>query len=559
MITTAIHSEPIDLGRQGENLARTIEIDISAWRAEFGEGTVQLLHQRQDDSAPYPVAVEQTGDVVRWAITSADTARVGYGAAQLLFFAAGDVLAKQCIYRTCVSPSLGQSAGEPPEAQQPWVERVLAEAAKVTGMSARAVELPAGAEPTADYADGILTIGIPLGDVSEAQVAQAVADYLVAHPIQERDPTVPAWAKQPDKPSYTADEVGAIAQTELQAAVATALAEAKASGAFDGAPGPQGEQGPQGIQGETGPQGAPGVGIQSVVQTTESTEDGGTNVITVTKTDGTTSTFAVRNGSTGPAGADGKDGAPGADGQDGTTPTIGDNGNWFIGDTDTGKPSRGEIGPAGADGTTGADGKSAYAYAVEGGYTGTEMEFNEKLAKEKFVNPNALTFTGAVTGSYDGSVPITVNIPDGGSVMGGCTFCLEAETTEEVSAVNWSLPINWDKIIQLNIYADVPNQDADLALYAYFGGTNYKSIGTLTAGVKNGIDMYILRTSSDFCTIGTAIVKSYPENAKPVMPTQVIYMQSGQNTLRLYSNTSGVNFPVGTKFVIWGVYVHENP
>lgn len=120
MITTAMnHSEPIDLGRQGENLARTIEIDISAWRAEYGEGTVQLLHQRHGDSAPYPAVVEQAGDVVRWSITAADTARVGYGAAQLLYFAAGDVLAKQCTYRTCVSPSLGRSAGEPPEAQQP--------------------------------------------------------------------------------------------------------------------------------------------------------------------------------------------------------------------------------------------------------------------------------------------------------------------------------------------------------------------------------------------------------------------------------------------------------
>ena len=45
--------------------------------------------------------------------------------------------------------------------------------------------------------------------------------------------------------------------------------------------------------GSPGPQ---GVGISSVVQTTESTVSGGTNVITVTKTDGTTSTFNVRNG-----------------------------------------------------------------------------------------------------------------------------------------------------------------------------------------------------------------------------------------------------------------------
>ena len=41
----------------------------------------------------------------------------------------------------------------------------------------------------------------------------------------------------------------------------------------------------------------------------------------------------------------GKPGMPGKPGDDGITPHIGDNGNWFIGDTDTGKPSRGEPGP----------------------------------------------------------------------------------------------------------------------------------------------------------------------------------------------------------------------
>lgn len=42
-----------------------------------------------------------------------------------------------------------------------------------------------------------------------------------------------------------------------------------------------------------------GVGIQSVEQTTTSTEDNGENVITVTKTDGSQSTFKVRNGGKG--------------------------------------------------------------------------------------------------------------------------------------------------------------------------------------------------------------------------------------------------------------------
>ena len=52
----------------------------------------------------------------------------------------------------------------------------------------------------------------------------------------------------------------------------------------------------KGDPGINGTNGTNGVGISSVVQTTESTVSGGTNVITVTKTDGTTSTFNVRNG-----------------------------------------------------------------------------------------------------------------------------------------------------------------------------------------------------------------------------------------------------------------------
>ena len=80
-------------------------------------------------------------------------------------------------------------------------------------------------------------------------------------------------------------------------------------------------------------------------------------------------------------------------------------------------------------------GKSAYQYAVEGGYTGTEAEFAAKLAAEKFANPNALTFTGAVTGSYDGSAPLSVEIPSGGgsggSGGGEWQTILTGETTVE--------------------------------------------------------------------------------------------------------------------------------
>lgn len=47
------------------------------------------------------------------------------------------------------------------------------------------------------------------GSVSAEQIATAVEEYMAAHPFTETDPTVPEWAKQPEKPTYTASEVGA--------------------------------------------------------------------------------------------------------------------------------------------------------------------------------------------------------------------------------------------------------------------------------------------------------------------------------------------------------------
>lgn len=49
----------------------------------------------------------------------------------------------------------------------------------------------------------------PGGGVSDEKIAEAVGTYMEAHPIEETDPTVPQWAKQPEKPTYTASEVGA--------------------------------------------------------------------------------------------------------------------------------------------------------------------------------------------------------------------------------------------------------------------------------------------------------------------------------------------------------------
>lgn len=94
---------------------------------------------------------------------------------------------------------------------------------------------------------------------------QPIGNYLTSY--TETDPTVPAWAKASTKPTYTASEVGAdasgtanslisahntatdahadirtalnnkLSSSELQTAINASLAQAKASGEFDGATG----------------------------------------------------------------------------------------------------------------------------------------------------------------------------------------------------------------------------------------------------------------------------------------------------------------------------------
>ena len=98
-------------------------------------------------------------------------------------------------------------------------------------------------------------------------------------------------------------------------------------------------------------------------------QDGHSPVVTATKS-GEATTISVdgtaiatvedgADGAPGKNGADGKPGAAGADGAkgaDGVTPHIGDNGNWYLGKTDTGKPSRGATGAKGDAGATGPAG-----------------------------------------------------------------------------------------------------------------------------------------------------------------------------------------------------------
>ena len=86
----------------------------------------------------------------------------------------------------------------------------------------------------------------PISAITGLETALDAKQPAGSYLTQESDPTVPDWAKQPEKPSYTADEVGALSAATLPEAITTALAQATASGAFDGADGSPGKDGVDG-------------------------------------------------------------------------------------------------------------------------------------------------------------------------------------------------------------------------------------------------------------------------------------------------------------------------
>lgn len=131
--------------------------------------------------------------------------------------------------------------------------------------------------------------------------------------------------------------------------------------------------------------------------------------VTITDATGTQS-FNVMDGS----------GGSGSGGADGYSPTISVTtitGGHRVSITDVNGTKTFDV-LDGSDGAPGADGKSAYAYAKDGGYTGSEAQFAAKLAQEMptlLPSPHALTLTGAVSATYDGSADVSVEIPEGGS------------------------------------------------------------------------------------------------------------------------------------------------
>ena len=219
----------ICIGKQGENLATRIDVEVTPWKTEYPTGIISLFVVPPVGNG-YLAALEENGNTVRWLIRDTDTASIGSGKAELILKDAdGTVIKSATAYTTCIPSISADEPSDPPEAIRPWVEQIL---------------------------------------------------------------------------------------------------DAIASGALAG------------------------IGIESLEQTTISTDDSGINIWTATLTDGSTYQFEVRNGPRGPQGPQGIQGPQGEKGEKGDTGEQGSQGLQGIQGPQGEKGEKGDTGEDGKDGTS---------------------------------------------------------------------------------------------------------------------------------------------------------------------------------------------------------------
>ena len=142
----------IDLGRQGENMARTVEIDVSGMLAQWPEAAITLLVKRKHDAEPYIADTTVKDGVLFWPITTVETADAGDGKLEIRA-TCGEVIAKSATGTFRVTASLTGSGTEPPASEQGWVDKVIAAGAGVEQSASQASKAADRAELAAETAE----------------------------------------------------------------------------------------------------------------------------------------------------------------------------------------------------------------------------------------------------------------------------------------------------------------------------------------------------------------------------------------------------------------------
>lgn len=200
--------------------------------------------------------------------------------------------------------------------------------------------------------------------------------------------------------------------------------------------------------------------------------------------------------------------------------------------------------------TAGSDGKSAYEYAKDGGYTGTEEDFSAKMARE--YDPIAATaeMTQPVGVNTEGRLMTKPGEAEG---TGGYTLVSKVITEEQLAYVAIELP---DSATELIAFITTPSTDAANPLYAaawkeaeHISG----SAGDVGLGALSTVKMYY---KMHFVKLGDTSICDYASRA--MYPPGVTSWHGGGIPGELSGNNfvfsvqyGQVALPVGTEINVY--------
>lgn len=184
-----------------------------------------------------------------------------------------------------------------------------------------------------------------------------------------------------------------------------------------------------------------------------------------------------------------------------------------------------------------------------------------EAAEAKLANPNALTFTGAVTGSYDGSAPLSVEIPSGG---GGRTLELIADVTtaEETTMISITQDSNGNplsiKSWAAYIYIPAHKRDTAKSFYArgarYGGGMTFTNM-LITSNKEMGFFLYPIANydAQDALDINHPLKAQYMSSFGGNTKETAVGFSINMSIFQVYTDNAEVLFPAGVRVRLWGV------
>lgn len=185
MVYSAENMAQVELGRQGEHLARTVQIDVSCLQRAFPEAAFALVYRRPHETALYIAETELIGPLLTWAVPSQATQKAGTGRLEVRAMV-GETVAKSVTARTRVEESLTGAGETPPESAGDWVGKVLDAAERAEAAADRAEQAGGSALPPMTPADAGSVLAVNAdGDgyaflriASDAETAEAIRDAM---------------------------------------------------------------------------------------------------------------------------------------------------------------------------------------------------------------------------------------------------------------------------------------------------------------------------------------------------------------------------------------------